>query len=162
MATDYVFAYGSSMNRSELRSWLEAGGQDSSLVVNMFQARLEGYDIVWNYYSQGRGGGTANLERKDGATVWGILIEIDEDLLKVFDRKEGHPYFYARGETRIPVTRTEDGKSIPAWVYIAEPNRHDSSGIKPTRDYKRTLIEAAIFWNFPESYIDKMKDWPTS
>ena len=57
MATDFTFAYGSNMNRSELRSWLEANGYDSSLIVDASPATLEGYDFVWNYYSQARSGG---------------------------------------------------------------------------------------------------------
>ena len=64
MATDFIFAYGSNMNRSELRSWIEASGYDSSLIVEATPATLQGYDFVWNYYSHGKAGGTVNLEHK--------------------------------------------------------------------------------------------------
>lgn len=159
MATDFTFAYGSNMNRSDLRSWLEAGGYDSSLVVDATPAVLEGYDFVWNFYSQGRGGATANLERKEGSTIRGVLIEFDDSLLKAFDRKEGHPFFYSRGESRVPVKRVRDCETVMAWLYIAKPNRGDSRDLRPTRDYKRIVLEAAEFWGLPEEYLEKIKAW---
>lgn len=159
MATDFIFSYGSNMNRSELRSWLEGSGHDSSLVVEASPATLEGYDFVWNYYSQGRAGGSANLEHKDNSVIWGILLEIDESLLKAFDRKEGHPYFYSRGNNRVQVTRVRDGKTIMAWLYLANPNKAGGRDMRPTRDYKKLVLDAAIFWEFPEDYIEKIRAW---
>jgi gamma-glutamylcyclotransferase (GGCT)/AIG2-like uncharacterized protein YtfP len=162
MATDFVFFYGSGMNRSDLRSWLEGGGYDSSLVLNAEPARLEGYDFVWNYYSRGRAGGAANLERKDGSTTWGVLIEFEDSLLKAFDRKEGHPTFYSRGENRVPVQRASDGKTIFAWLYLAAPNKRGRRDVWPTRNYKKIILDAAQFWGFPEDYIEKLKSWQTA
>jgi gamma-glutamylcyclotransferase (GGCT)/AIG2-like uncharacterized protein YtfP len=159
MATDFIFAYGSNMNRSELRSWLEAAGHDSSLVLETAPAFLEGYDYVWNYYSRGRGCGTANIEQKEGSTIWGVLMEIDESLLKAFDRKEGHPYLYSRGMNRIPVSRARDGQIIPAWVYVANANKTGSRDARPSRDYKDVLTKAAVYWGFPQDYIEAMTEW---
>ncbi|MBI5251461.1 MAG: gamma-glutamylcyclotransferase [Desulfomonile tiedjei] len=161
MAADFVFAYGSNMNRSDLRSWLESDGQDSSLIVGVYPAKIEGYDFVWDYYSQGKAGGTANLEHKEGSTIWGVLIEMEDDLLKAFDRKEGHPYFYSRGESRVPVTRVEDGKTFLAWLYVARANKGGRRDVKPTREYKKIVLEGAVFWGFPESYIEKIRAWAT-
>lgn len=161
MADNLVFAYGSNMNRSDLRSWLESNGHDSSLVLDCSPARLEGFDFVWNYFSQGRGGGTANLERKEGSTIWGILIQIDAHLLPAFDRKEGHPFFYSRGERPVPVTKVSDGKTLPAWVYIACANKGGRRDVWPSREYKRIVLEAAIFWKFPQEYIARIEAWTT-
>jgi len=161
MATDFTFAYGSNMNRSDLRSWLEAGGYDSSLIVGATPATLEGYDFVWNFYSTGRSGATANLEPKDHSTIWGVVIEFDTSLLKAFDRKEGHPYFYSRGEIRVPVKRLSDGQTVMAWLYLAKANRGGSRDLRPTREYKRIILEAVEFWKFPQEYIEKIKSWPT-
>lgn len=160
MATDFIFAYGANMNRSDLRSWLESDGYDSSLVVDATPGTLEGYDFVWNFYSPGKDGGTANLEPKEHSTIYGVLIEIDESLLKAFDRKEGHPYFYARGETRTLVRRVSDGGSVSAWLYLAKGNRGDRRDLWPSREYRKTVLDAAIFWKFPDDYIQKIKSWP--
>lgn len=161
MAHDFIFAYGSNVNRSDLRAWLEADGFDSSLVMEATPATLDGYDFVWNYYAISRGGGTANLEPKEKSTIWGVLLEVDETLLKAFDRKEGHPFFYSRGEERIQVRRTDNGKTVLAWVYFAKPNRGDRRDIWPSRNYKTIVLNAAVFWRFPEDYIEKIKAWPT-
>jgi hypothetical protein len=162
MATDFVFFYGSSMNRSDLRSWLEAGGYDSSLIVNTAPATLEGYDFVWNYYSSGKAGGTANLERREGSTIWGVLIEFEEPLLKAFDRRQGHPMFYSRGENRLPVRRVSDGKTVFAWLYLASPNRGGRRDVWPARNYRKVVLDAAAFWKFPEDYVEKIRNWPTA
>lgn len=162
MPTDFVFFYDSSMNRSDLRSWLEAGGYDSSLIVNAEPAKLEGYDFVWNYYSTGKAGGTANLEHKEGSTIWGVLIEFEDSLLKAFDRRQGHPMFYSRGENRIPVQRVPDGKTVFAWLYIAGPNKRDRRDVWPSRGYKKVILDAALFWDFPQDYIEKIKEWQTA
>jgi hypothetical protein len=161
MGTDFTFAYGSNMNRSELRSWLEAAGYDSSLIVSARPAVLEGYDFVWNFFSEGSRCGTANLEKRPGGTVWGVLIEFDVTLLKAFDRKEGHPYFYARGETRMDVRRVEDGKLVGAWVYRAKPNRGGRVDVFPSREYKKIVLDAAISWGFPEESVDRIRNWET-
>jgi gamma-glutamylcyclotransferase (GGCT)/AIG2-like uncharacterized protein YtfP len=161
MSTDFTFAYGSNMNYSDLRSWLERNGYESSRIVNRWIATLDGYGFVWNYYSRSRAGGAANLERKDKATVWGILIEFDTPILKAFDRKEGHPYFYSRGNDRVPVTRVEDKQVIPAWLYVASPNMGNRRDVRPTRVYKKIIVDAAIEEGLPEDYVSELKDWPT-
>jgi gamma-glutamylcyclotransferase (GGCT)/AIG2-like uncharacterized protein YtfP len=149
------------MNRSELRSWLEGSGHDSSLVRDMTPAVLDGYDYVWNYYSSRRGCGTANLEHKDGAVVWGVLIEIDESLLRAFDRKKGHPYFYDRGTKRIAVKRAKDGETVQAWVYFANPSKASGKDLRPSRTYKDLLVTAAIYWGFPADQVENLKAWET-
>lgn len=161
MATDFTFAYGSNMNVSELRSWLEGGGFDSSLIVDATPALLDGYDFVWNYYSRGRDGGACNLAPKENSTIWGVVVEFQESLLKAFDRKEGHPYFYSRGDKRVAVRRVKDDQIVQAWLYLAKPNRSPTGNMLPTREYKRIVLEAALFWNFPADYMEKIRNWDT-
>lgn len=161
MAIDFTFAYGSSMNRSDLRSWLESNGYDSSLITQSVPAVLENYDYVWNYFSEKRRGGGANLERKDGSRICGVLLEFDQSLLKAFDRKEGHPFFYSRGDQRAPVQKLFPEETVSAWIYLARPNRGDRRDIWPTREYKKLILDAAIFWNFSEDCTRKIRDWQT-
>lgn len=161
MATEFVFAYGASMNRSDLRSWLEANGYDSSLVVVATPAALEGYDFVWNYFTRSRGGGTANIEPRDSSTIWGVLLEIEPALLKALDRREGHPYFYSRGDHKVPVRRLGDQKTVFAWVYIARPNKGSRRDVWPTREYRTLIADAAAFWKLPEDYVEGIRSWQT-
>lgn len=159
MSTDFTFAYGSNMNRSALRSWIEANGYDSSLIVGYSIAVLDGYDYVWNYYTPRWGGGSANLEPKQNSSVRGLLIEFDESLLKAFDRKEGHPSFYSR--TRVDVRRESDNQIVSAWVYLAKPNRGERRDIWPSREYKKLVLFAAAELNFPDDELEKMRAWKT-
>ena len=159
MQTDFVFAYDSLMNRSEIRSWLEANGYNSSLIVSMEPAKLNGYDFVWNHYSRYRGGGLANLEPRESSVVYGVPYEIEQQLLKAFDRFHGHPAIYSRGEVKIPVQRLSDGKNVLAWLYKGNANKIGMKDIRPTRDYKRILVEAATFWGFPEEYLSRLRQW---
>ncbi len=92
--TYHIFVYGSSMNHSELMNWLDENGYDESQIVDAAPSKLEGYDFVWNYFSPSRGGGTVNLEAKPSSHVYGLLLEIEDGLLKAFDSKEGHPKYY--------------------------------------------------------------------
>lgn len=158
--TCFVFAYGSKMNHQHQLSALESAGHDSSLVVDAFPAELKGYDLVWNYYSQDRRGGTVNLEPAPGASVYGLAIEMGDSLLPVWDRIQGHPQYYSRGVRRLPVRRLKDGKTFFAWVYRAKPSSDGRRNIRPTPEYKQSLLQAANFWRLPSDYIDKIKACP--
>ncbi len=161
-STDYVFAYGSEMKHTDLLRWLRAHGYDTGLVVDASAATLDGYDFVWNYYSPVKAGGTANIEPRRDAVVWGLLLEVDSRLIAALDRKQGHPMSYGRGHKRIPVRRVEDSRTVLAWVYTAKPNRDGRTDIWPTPKYKNRIVEAATFWGFPRQYVDRIKKWNTS
>ncbi len=158
MITDFTFGYGSNMNWSDLRSWLERNGFDSSLIKNRWPAVLQGYDFVWNFHSNARAGGVANIEPKSGAVIAGALIEFDASLLKAFDLREGHPHFYSRGKERIPVVR-EDNESIPAWIYVAGPNRGGRRDIRPTREYRDIVLEGARELDLTTDHQNKIAAW---
>ncbi len=159
--TYHIFVYGSSMNHSELMNWLDENGYDDSQIVDAAPSKLEGYDFVWNYFSPSRGGGTVNLEAKPSSHIYGLLLEIEDGLLKAFDSKEGHPKYYLRKDQRVPVKRLEDGKTVFAWLYVAAPNKGGRRDIWPTAEYKQKILQAVSFWGLPESYIAAIKSWPT-
>ncbi len=94
--------------------------------------------------------------------MYGIVLEIDSSLLKAFDRKEGHPTFFSRGANRISVERIPDGGSIQAWVYIASGNRQGRRDILPSREYKKVVLDAVLFWELPQEFMDKVRDWETT
>ncbi|MFH1114671.1 MAG: gamma-glutamylcyclotransferase [Pseudomonadota bacterium] len=159
--TYFVFAYGSKMNHPELLRWLKTHGYDSSMVVDAAPGILDGYDYVWNSYSPTRGGGVVNLEHKENAKVWGLLIEFQDPLLRAFDEREGHPTAYSRGPKRIPVTRVQDGKTVFAWLYLANAHKQKGRDVRPTKEYKNTIIQAARFWEFPKDYVSRLEAWKT-
>jgi hypothetical protein len=159
---DYVFVYGSEMKHTDLLKWLKSKGYKPELLLAASAAKLEGYDFVWNYYSEVKGGGAANIQPSKDAAVWGLLLELDSSLLTALDRKQGSPVTYSRGPKRIPVRRIADGRTMLAWVYTAKPNRNGRTDVWPTREYKRGIVEAASFWGFPAPYLERIRQWHTS
>ncbi len=159
--TCLVFAYGSKMNHPHLLKALKAAGHDSSLVIDAFPAELKGYGVAWNYYSRDRGAGTINLEPKAHASVYGLAMEIDDSLLPVWDRIQGHPSYYNRGARRLKIRRLKDGKTFFAWVYRAKPAPSGRRDFRPTREYQQGILQAANFWGLPSKYVNEIKTWPT-
>ena len=140
---------------------MEEAGRDSSLILSAFPARLKGYDLVWNYYSSDRAGGAANIEPNGDSSIFGLVVEIEDSLLPVWDKTQGHPRFYDRGTRRLPVQRLSDGKNLFAWVYRAKPNGNGKRNVWPTQTYKKSVLEAAEFWKLPKKYLKRIKDWRT-
>jgi hypothetical protein len=159
--TSFVFVYGSEMNHQELLSWLGSHNYDSTIILDAAPGVLDDYDLVWNYYSPSRGGGTVNLEPKKSSSVWGLLVEVEDRGLKAFDRKEGHPLFYTRGDNRVSIRRINDGTTVFAWLYRAKPNSFGARNVWPTVEYKQKILEAANFWQFPKRYVEKLESLPT-
>jgi hypothetical protein len=159
--TSFVFVYGSEMNHQELMQWIEQNGEDPSAVLDAAPAVLEGYEYVWNFFSASRNAGTVNIEPHPDRRVYGLLLEVEEGLLRAFDARAGHPRSYSRGDERLAVKRVDDCRSFHAWTYRAKPNRAGRRSIFPKTEYKRKIVEAAMFWQFPKDYVEKLRDWPT-
>lgn len=160
--SDYVFVYGSEMRHTDLLRWLRGRGYNPEFLLDASAAKLNGYDFVWNYYSNVKGGGTANIRPTKDSVVWGLLLEVDSRLLEALDRKQGSPTTYSRGAKRIPVRRVEDGRTVLAWVYTAKPNRDGRTDVWPTNRYKKDIAQAASFWGFPQRYVEKIRQWHTN
>ena len=159
--TCFIFVYGSGMNHQELMSWLNLNNYDPKVIVDAIPAVLHDHDLVWNYYSPSRRGGTVNIEPKKNSSVWGLLVEVEDRGLKAFDQKEGHPLYYKRDENRVSVKRSVDGRTVYAWLYRARPNKSERRDVWPTADYKEKIMQAALFWQFPQQYIEKIQRIPT-
>ena len=54
---------------------------------------------------------------------------------------------------------SSDLQTVMALLYLARPNRGNARDLRPTRDYKRIILEAAEFWGLPQDYIEKIKGW---
>ncbi len=156
----WVFAYGSNMDVEDLRSWLakKACGADGLLRVE--QATLTGYKLVWNYRSISRDGGAANVEPCGGRDLPGLALSVDATTLTAIDQKEGHPRYYNRGSSPLPV-RLLTGEEIVAWVYVAIPDRCSASPVHPRRAYLQLLINAARQHALPAWHIADLEATPT-
>ncbi len=144
------FTYGSNMDSTDLKSWCDRNGYTLSEFDCLGSSYIEGYEIVFNYYSNGRKGGAANIMEKTGSNTYGLLFSIDAATLKVLREKEGYPKYYS--EITIPVVQGECIlKDVLTYKVVSE--RELQSHQKPTRHYMDLIISNARKNNFPDEYI---------
>lgn len=155
----WVFAYGSNMHMPDLQRWHREKQRSAPVIRTVVPAILEGYALVWNYYSHVRGGGAANVEPSPGQAVPGLLLEVNEATFASLDMKEGRPTIYERSQ--LPL-RCRDGRTQLGWVYEVIPARRSPHFIPPHRTYLSLLVEAAKAQHFPADYVRWLETLPTA
>lgn len=153
---EWVFAYGSNMDVDDLRGWLATKGLEADGIRRVERAALTGYRLVWNYRSTSRDGGAANVEPCAGQDLPGLALSVDAMTLTAIDQKEGHPRYYNRGSSPLPV-RLLTGEEIVAWVYVAIPDRCSASPVPPRRAYLQLLINAARQHGLPAWHVAELE-----
>lgn len=157
----WVFAYGSNMATDDLMRRIVGEGGSADGLVRVERAFLPGHRLVWNYRSNTRGGGAANVEKCAGRELPGVALLVDEAVLSVIDRKEGHPSFYSRGASPIRVWLS-GGEEIRAWVYVAAKRRCSATPVLPLRAYLQLLIDGARKHGLPPMHIAELEATPTA
>src|SRR2546427_2265350 len=107
-ATVWYFAYGSNMNRAQMRS---RTGQ----ILEEQPGRFGNYEMLFNRKSRG-GSATANIRSAPGKIVYGVLYKVPDAAFRSLDRFEGVPEHYRRIE--VSVTDSA-GRKVTAQVYVA-------------------------------------------
>lgn len=162
----YYFAYGSNMNQRDLDTYCKRKSQPS---INLKEKRpqssiLMNYMLVFDYNSATRGGGVADLRPSVGQCVEGILFDIDESDLIIFDKKEGYHGIANSKNTynRIKVSVTlNNGAKIPDVItyMVSESKRQDPT--PPTKEYLRVIIEGAMEFGLSTEWIQKLRSIAT-
>jgi len=137
------FAYGSNMNRAQMRS--RAGN-----ILEEHNAYLPNFELRFNKRVRGGTAG-ANVQPAPGKTVHGVLYKIDEGAFRSLDRYEGVPDHYRRIEVRVT---PDGGQPVPAQVYIASKVE---KGLRPAAHYLQAILEGAGEHSLPASYIGEIK-----
>jgi len=107
-----VFAYGSNLSRKQMRERCPSA-------VRGPLAYLPGHALVFGGHSYRWGGAVANVVRKAGAAVPGLIYQISRDDVGVLDRYEGHPFAYTRVE-RIVVDERCRRRRVHLYVQPEE------------------------------------------
>ncbi|MBI1865343.1 MAG: gamma-glutamylcyclotransferase [Nitrospirae bacterium] len=147
------------MDMDNLKAWMKLKGYSTDGIQRVEKATLPGFRLVWNYYSNARSGGAANIEPSN-RDLPGVAFEVDADTLKAIDRKEGHPRVYSRGDT-LRTIGLESGEEIKAWVYIVLPSRCQKTPVRPRREYLQILVRAAKLHGLPSWHILELERTPT-
>jgi len=148
------------MDLDDLARWARSKGLPLPRVLAHHLACLHDFERVWNYRSEARAGGAANVRPKEANDVWGLVLEVDRETLWLIDRKEGHPGRYSRGNEPLPVEIFPEGRTVQAWVYQVTKAyiRHDT--IPPARAYLDLIIQSAIRHNFPSEALEALQATP--
>lgn len=144
-ATLWYFAYGSNMNRAQVR---QRAGEPAEERL----ARLENFELNFDKIARG-GTGTGNIAAAEGRVVHGVLYRLTEEQLKKLDRFEGVPEHYRRSEVNV---LDAEGRKIAAQVYLARKVRR---GLKPDRAYLQRIIDGAVEHSLPGDYIEQLKKY---
>jgi hypothetical protein len=163
MASDlhWVFAYGSNMHLPDLKRWLGAQGFPKTGIHRVAPARLEGFELVWNYWSPVRQGGAANVQpAPPKGSVFGALLEVDTPTLLALDTKEGHPERYSRDPEPLRCHPLNKSAPVNAWVYRVTADYRSTEPIPPAPSYLALLIEGAEELELPGTYIDTLRTTP--
>ncbi len=144
----WVFAYGSNLHLEDLSAWFARRDQQFEL-LGAEPAVLHEHQLVWNYYSEARRGGAANVAFKPGAWVWGAALCVRPASLHGFDRKEGHPRVYRRV---IKSVRLVSGRWLGAWTYFVQPAYRRPQFTAPTQHYRSLLVAGAHRFRLPDHW----------
>ena len=143
------FAYGSNMASSQMAERCPGA-------VCLGIARLPGYRLAFDAWSNRRGGLVADVLPTPGADVWGVLWRVTEEHAEALDRYEG----VARGQYRRETVQVESaqGEAVAAFAYVI-CNPGDEG---PTTDgYRDLLLEGAREHALPPSSVKAIEEVPT-
>lgn len=127
MKTVYYFAYGSNCNLNQMAYRCP----DATVVGSV---TLPNYRLTFNGKSSGWG--VANIRRRNGATVTGLLWKITQECERSLDRYEGYPHLYGKHTVTV---HTQDGEEIRAMVYTMTKG-HEAAAM-PTAGYFNGIVE---------------------
>jgi cation transport regulator ChaC len=147
----WVFAYGSNMNLTHLGRWFASRPGPLGRVVHAEAATLENHRLIFNYYSDRRGSGAANIEAYQGGSLPGVALSVDGAGFRAIDAKEGYPERYDRARVHVLL---DSGATVDAWAYIAQ-SKHTRSGlVRPARRYRDLMVEGAMSFELPEAHVE--------
>ena len=143
------FAYGSNMDEARMK-------ERQCLFSDAQAASLLDWKLVFDKQSQKMPEvGFGNVEPDKGSLVEGILYTLNDTMITVLDKYEGHPKHYTRQRIKV----TCKGKEVEADIYIANKN-WVKEGLKPSKDYLDHFLAGKEFLS--ESYYENLKKTPTT
>ena len=133
------FGYGSNLDKEDWLNW--CGQRDGSRLTEITRCYAKGFIMRFNYYSNNRGCGAANLVHtgNEAHGTPGVLFEIDDYTLSLLDKKEGYPTSYQR--ITIDVI-TEENEVFEAITYTS--NLYNSDDFYAPSDGYYSLIENGL------------------
>jgi hypothetical protein len=156
-----VFQYGSNCSDREINGNGRLRGDARFIDI---AETVEDFELAFDVWSTRRSCDAADILRRPGNTVWGVLYEVPDFLIgrntagargrKSLDQIEGEGTNYKR---QIIDVQTPDGRIISALTYtVLDPK----PGLKTNLDYVRHIVSGLREHGVPRiapNYIDKVK-----
>lgn len=130
MKRRFYLAYGSNCNLEQMRYRCPNARVIGPVTLPNYRLTFNGKNSGW---------GVANIRRRNGAEVKGLLWEITQECEENLDHYEGYPFLY--GKHNVTVT-TEDGERIRAMVYTMTKG-HEAPAM-PTGGYFQGIIDGFL------------------
>ena len=155
--TDLYFGYGSNLDMQDWEKWCTEHGRDpNSVEVLPGIYFLPDYELAFDYYSHGRGGGALDVVEKRGHVVAGKLFKVNEEGWKALDAKEGAPNYYERKTVQVfsedGKTRKDPGKSHSVITYVVTSDKKTREHQKPTEEYVEAVLRGYDSHGITEKY----------
>ena len=149
------FAYGSNMDPNRLSE--KKGIQ--RILENAKVAKLVDWEFGFTKKSDD-GTGKANITRKPGSIVWGLLLQLDSDAVKEMDHSEGTKAKIPHYNKETVHVITDDGIEHECKTYVAHfhSKRFNEGGIAPSKKYLKHIVDGATIHNLPNEYIDQIRN----
>ena len=123
------FAYGSNMDERQMQSRVPGS-------VCVGTGHLRDHEFLFSGYSETWGGAVANVRRKRGSRVFGVLYALPDFGLDKLDRFEGYPRHYQRKTGNIALG---SGGSARAVLYYQRSTRPLAP---PSKAYVNQIVKA--------------------
>ena len=127
-------------------------------------ASLKEYQIAFTRESTSRGCAVADVVKKKGSEVWGVIYEISEEDIGNLDKCEGYiplqekkSNCYNR-ETIEVFENCDLSKPKKVSIYIAV--KEENPGL-PNKQYLDHILRGARHFGLPTDYIQRLELWDT-
>ena len=153
-----VFQYGSNCSESQINSKDRLRGD--ARFVDIAET-VEEFELAFDVRAKNRGCAAADIVRKPGGKVWGVLYEVPDHLIgrksaktqgrKSFDEIEGECKNYKREMIKV---RRPSGEAVLALTYTV---KSPSQGLKANLDYVSHIVNGLREHKVGDEYIAKVK-----
>jgi gamma-glutamylcyclotransferase len=141
------FVYADNMNPTQLKR----RAPEHQFVA---KAYLPDHTIHFSRWSSQWRCGLGSIAPSPGEQVWGVVLEITEEDLKLLDDFEGEVPEGAFRHLTVTVV-TEDGEKMLVTTHAASP----IGKFKPKAHYLEWVIKGATHWKLPEESLDKWRSF---
>lgn len=124
------FAYGSNMSERQMKSRVPGA-------VLVGRATLADHELIFSGFSKTWGGATANVRRKPGSSVFGVVWALPPGGKAQLDRFEGYPTVYQR--RKASVVLLDARRTVTATLYY---KRSIKALAPPSEAYVALILSA--------------------